>query len=94
MAALGCAVIAGCQTATATKVSKDGTQDSISVKSFLSTINNGAYSNGTGMTLSVSLATPDQQTIAILAGSVVDLAKTFAAKQPTNATPAVATPHP
>ena len=86
VAALACAGIVGCQTATATKLGKDGTQDTIAVKSFLSTISNGAYSNGTGMTLSVSLATPDQQTISILAGSVVDLAKALA-KPPTNAPP-------
>jgi hypothetical protein len=76
MAALGCAGFIGCQSATATKVSKDGTQDSIKVLSFLGRINQGGYSNGTGMTLTVADASPDQQSIAILAGAVADLAKT------------------
>lgn len=76
MAALGCAVIVGCQSATATKTSKDGTQDSIKVLSFLGRINQGGYSNGTGMTLTVTDASPDQQSIAILAGAVADVAKT------------------
>ncbi len=80
-------VIIGCQTATATKTSKDGTQDTIKVSALLSTINQGAYSNGSGMTLSVQQATPDQQSIAILAGTVGELAKAamaFAVKAPTN----------
>lgn len=76
LAALACMMICGCQSATATKVSKDGTQDSIKVLSFLGRINQGGYSNGTGMTLTVTDASPDQQSIAILAGAVADVAKT------------------
>jgi hypothetical protein len=87
---LACASIVGCTTATATKTSKDGSTDSIKVQSFLSTIQNGSYSNGTGMALSVSSATPDQQSIAILAGTVGDIAKAgmlLAAKPTNSATP-------
>lgn len=83
---LVCAAAIGCQTATVTKTSKDGTQDSIEIKSFLGKINQGSYSNGTGMTLSVADAGPDQQSIAILAGAVADISKAamFMARPPTN----------
>ena len=67
--------IVGCTTAKATKTSKDGATDTIQVSAFLAKINQGAYSNGTGMTLSVTDASPDQQSIATLAGGVVELGK-------------------
>ena len=79
--------VVGCTTAIATRTNADGTKDSIAVKSFLSSIQNGNYSNGTGMALSVSSATPDSQTILGLAGIVGDLGKAgmlMASKQQTN----------
>ena len=88
--AILCAGIIGCTRATATHTAVGGAVDSITVKSLLSTINNGCYSNGAGMTLSVSSATPDQQSIAILAGTVGDIAKAgmlLAAKPTNSATP-------
>ena len=87
---LALAFLIGCASAVATKSSTGTngvvTAESITVKSFLSTINNGSYSNGSGMTLSVSSATPDQQSIAILSGAVTDLGKSamLLAKSPTN----------
>lgn len=75
MAAIVFAGVVGCQSATATKTSKDGTQDSIKVLSFLGSIEQGGYSNGSGMTLTVTKASPDQQSIAVLAGAVADIAK-------------------
>lgn len=93
-AAVAAAVVLtpGCQTAKATKQAvyqeKSGTvitnTDTIEVKSFLGKINNGRYSDGHGMILSVTAAGPDQESIAILSGAVVDLAKIAAGKQPTN----------
>lgn len=84
-----CAGIISCTTATATRTA-NGQSDSIIVKSFLSTIQDGSYSNGSGMTLSVSSATPDQKSIAILAGTVGDIAKAgmLLAAKATNAPPA------
>jgi len=86
------AALCGCVSATATHTAKDGSADSVTVKGFLETIANGNYSttnsNGTGMTLSTTSATPDQQSIAILAGTVGEIAKAgmaMAAKAPTNA---------
>lgn len=91
--ALLCA-FTGCTSATASKVGKDGTTDSIQVKSFLSTIKNGAYTsagtNGPGITLTVTDTSPDQEAIGILAGGIVELSKAamvFAAKAPTNSAP-------
>ena len=80
------AALCGCVSATATRT-VNGVSESIKVSAFLSTIKNGNYTNGNGMTLSVTDASPDQQSIAILAGSVVELSKAamFMAKQPTNA---------
>jgi len=77
--------LSACTTATATRTAS-GVTDSIKVSSFLSTINNGMYTNGSGMALSVSSATPDQQSIAILAGAVTDLGKSamLLSRPPTN----------
>ena len=54
----------------------DGSQttDTMKADAFLADIHNGAYTDGT-MTLTVTDATPDQQSIATLAGGVVDLGK-------------------
>ena len=80
-----CSLLSSCTTATATRTAS-GVTDSIKVSSFLSTINNGMYTNGSGMALSVSSATPDQQSIAILAGAVTDLGKSamLLSRPPTN----------
>ena len=76
----------GCVSATATRTSTDGTQDSVKVSSFLNSIKNGTYTNGSGTTLSVTDSTPDQQSIALLAGGVIELSKLaiFATRAPTN----------
>jgi hypothetical protein len=78
ISALAC--LTGCVSAKATK-------DTIVVKGFLMSIKNGNYTNGMGVGLSVTDASPDQQTIAFLAGSTVELAKALAAKPPTNSVP-------
>lgn len=79
IASFSALLISGCVSATATRVTanQDGstTTDTIKTSAFLENIGNGAYSNGTGMTLSVTSATPDQASIATLAGGVVDLGK-------------------
>lgn len=67
--------------------------DQLKVDAFLETISNGNYTSGNGMGLSVNSATPDQQSIAVLAGVVGDLgksamamaARTNTAPQATNA---------
>ena len=51
------------------------TKDSIKVSAFLEKITQGQYGSG-GITLTVTDATPDQQSIATLAGAVADLGKT------------------
>lgn len=81
---LAMAGLIGCQTAELTKTCEDGSQDHLVIKSFLSSIRDGSYSNGTGVALSVSAASPDQQSIAILAGGVIDLAKIAAAASLSN----------
>lgn len=75
----------GCVSATATR-EVNGTRESVVVKGFLSSIKNGTYTNGSGISLTVSDASPDQQSIAILAGSVVELSKAamFMSRPPTN----------
>jgi len=84
------AFLAGCVSATATRTSKDGSTQSIKVTGFLENVAGGNYtatnSDGTSTTLSIANATPDQQSIAILAGAVSDLGKTamLLSKQPTN----------
>ena len=93
---LSALIVAGCvsSSATRTTTNPDGSQTSDTVKAdaFLGNIHNGSYSNGTGMTLSVTDATPDQQSIATLAGGVVELGKAalLLAKPATNS-PAVTT---
>ena len=62
----------GCVNVTASKTF-DGTE-TIKVSSFLSTIKNGCYTNGNGLGISVTDASPDQQTIAKLSGDVVSIA--------------------
>lgn len=98
------AIIAGCTSATGQKtVTINGvtTTESIKVKSFFSTITDGKWSstngNGEGVTLSTTAATPDQQSLSIAVGGIVELAKAvmvFAAKAPTNAPPVVTTNSP
>lgn len=75
--------LCGCVNVTATRT-VNGVTESIHVKSFLSTISNGSYTNGSGLGLTVTSATPDQQTIGILAGSVVTLATLAKTAAPTN----------
>lgn len=95
-------MMSGCTSATATRSVTTAagitTADSITVRSFLSSISNGVYgttnADGTCMSLSTSDATPDQQSIAILAGGLVDLGKVglgMLSKAPTNLVPAVVT---
>jgi hypothetical protein len=60
--------LCGCVSVTASK-------DSVKVSAFLMSIKQGQYGSGT-TTLTVSDATPDQQSIAVLAGAVADLGKT------------------
>jgi hypothetical protein len=86
LAALG----AGCVHVNATRAA-DGTQ-TISVSAFLENVNGGSYSStdpqGQPMTLTVTQATPDEQSIALLAAGVVDLGKTamlLGTRQSTNA---------
>ena len=85
------AFLIGCMSATATRTGKDGSTSSIKVTGFLETVAGGNYtstnSDGTSTTLSIANATPDQQSIAILAGVVGDVAKSamlMAAKGTTN----------
>lgn len=94
-------VCVGCNFAKATKTTTTSngvtTTDSINVKSFLATLHNGAYSNGNGMVLTVTDATPDQASIATLSGGLVELGKAallLAQKPATNApgTNALTTP--
>ncbi len=86
----------GCVSATATRTTTTAAgvanSDSIKVSSFLEDLSNGSYSNGTGMTLSVNNATPDEQSIATLSSGIVTLAGAFAAKAPTNSVPATNSP--
>lgn len=83
-----CAFLSGCISATATRTvtGADGivTSDSITVKGFLESIGNGTYSSTNGMVLSTSDTTPDQQSIATLAGIVGDLGKGALALAATN----------
>lgn len=83
--------LAGCQTAQVNKTDKSGNTTSLNVKSFLSTIKNGQFAagdgGGTNLWLGVTDAGPDQQSIAILAGGVVEMGKLFAGKSPTNSAP-------
>jgi hypothetical protein len=80
--------VSGCVSATATRTGKDGSTSSIKVVGFLENVAGGTYtttnSDGTSTTLAVANATPDQQSIAILAGVVGDVAKSamLLAKQP------------
>ena len=93
LTALGVALIAGCVSSTATRTvqstSGDTTTDSVKVSAFLASLHNGAYSNGSGMTLTVTDATPDQQSIAILAGGVVEMGKMFMTAKGTNTASAI-----
>jgi hypothetical protein len=75
--------LCGCVSATATKT-ENGVTEAVKVSSFLSTIKNGVYTNGQGVSLSVTDSSPDQQSIAILSGALVDLVKTM---RSTNAVP-------
>jgi hypothetical protein len=84
---LALAALCGCVSATATKT-ENGVTEAVKVSSFLSTIKNGNYTNGSGVSLSVTDSSPDQQSIAILAGAVADLGKTaMLLAMPTNAVP-------
>jgi hypothetical protein len=84
------AALCGCVSATATRTGKDGSTSSIKVVGFLENVAGGTYtttnSDGTSTTLAVANATPDQQSIAILAGVVGDLGKSamLMASRPTN----------
>ena len=82
--------LSGCVNVTATRtttVNGVATTETITVKSFLENITDGSYSTTNGMILSTSSATPDQQSIATLAGVVGDLGKSamlMASKPGTN----------
>ena len=89
LAALLCLALCGCVNVTATRtttVNGVATTETITVKSFLESITDGSYSTTNGMVLSTSSATPDQQSIATLAGVVGDLGKSamLMASKPTN----------
>jgi hypothetical protein len=90
-------LLVGCVSATATRTGKDGSTQSINVTGFLENVAGGTYtstnSDGTSTTLAVANATPDQQSIAILAGAVADLGKSamLLAKQPGTNTVSVST---
>ena len=81
--------LCGCVAVTATRTTTVNgilTTDTITVKSFLESITDGTFSSTNGMVLSTSSATPDQQSIATLAGVVGDLGKSamLMASRPTN----------
>ena len=79
--------LCGCVEVTATK-------DSIKVSSFLTSIKQGVYTNAAGgIALTVNDASPDQQSIATLAGAVADLGKTamLMSKSPVTNSVAVST---
>lgn len=77
LAALLCLALTSCVNVTATRrTAPNGViTESITVKAFLESIQDGTYSTTNGMALSTSSATPDQQSIATLAGVVGDLGK-------------------
>jgi len=79
----GCVVVTATRTTTLNGVP---VTETITVKSFLESITDGTYSTTNGMVLSTSSATPDQQSIATLAGVVGDLGKSamLMAAKPTN----------
>ena len=81
--------LCGCVNVTATRtttVNGVATTDTIKVQSFLEIITDGKYETTNGMVLSTSSSTPDQQSIATLAGVVGDLGKSamLMASRPTN----------
>ena len=89
LACLFALALCGCVNVTATRtttVNGVATTETITVKSFLESITDGSYSTTNGMVLSTSRATPDQQSISILAGVVGDLGKSamLMAAKPTN----------
>jgi hypothetical protein len=82
-------ILCGCVNVTATRTSTVAGvvyTDTITVKAFLENIADGMYTTTNGLTLSTSSATPDQQSIATLAGVVGDLGKSamMMANRPTN----------
>ena len=82
-------VFSGCVNVTATRtttVNGVATTDTIKVQSFLESITDGKYETTNGMVLSTSSSTPDQQSIATLAGVVGDLGKSamLMSAKPTN----------
>jgi hypothetical protein len=84
-----CLALVGCVNVTATRtttVNGVATTDTIKVQSFLESITDGKYETTNGMVLSTSSSTPDQQSIATLAGVVGDLGKSamLMAAKPTN----------
>ena len=84
LALCGCVAVTATRTTTLNGIP---TTETITVKSFLESITDGKYETTNGMVLSTSSATPDQQSIATLAGIVGDLGKSamlMAAKPGTN----------
>ena len=83
LALCGCVAVTATRTTTLNGVP---VTETISVKSFLSSITDGSYSTTNGMVLSTASSTPDQQSIATLAGVVGDLGKSamLMASRPTN----------
>jgi hypothetical protein len=88
LSSIAAAALCGCINVTASRTTTGtNTTDSISVRAFLETINQGTYGTSNGLYLTTTQTTPDQQSIAILAGAVVDLGKSgmaLAATQQTN----------
>jgi hypothetical protein len=81
-------LLCGCVNVTATRTTSSSgvVTDTITVKSFLESITDGTYGTTNGMLLSTTSATPDQQSISVLAGVVGDLGKSamLMAARPTN----------
>lgn len=84
----------GCMTAKTSRTNADGSVDSLNVHAFLFKIGQGTYTSGNGLSMTVTDAAPDQQTISILAGSVVELSKVavMASRAPTNTAGSVVIP--
>lgn len=85
-----CLALCGCVSATATHTA-NGATDSITVRGFLEDIGTGNYTNGSGMSLSVSAAQPDPEAAQAISGlTQLGLsALALASKAPTNSVPAV-----
>lgn len=90
LACLLALALCGCVSATAIKTLSDGSVQTIKVKGFLAKIDGGSYTttdrDGVVTTLTIQSASPDQQSIAVLAGAVTEMGKSamLMSKPPTN----------